>query len=273
MCEVLKVSRAGYYKYRKQQACARKFEDAKLKHKIEEIFKESRETYGEPRVRAMLRRDGISISKRRYCRLMRELGIEGVSKKAKKPRQKFKPEKESAPDLIKRQFSADAPNKAWFADITYIRTYAGWLYLAVVFDIFSRKIVGWSMADNMKAELVDDALKSAINRRKPAPGLIHHSDHGSQYRSILLGKTLERQGIQPSMGAISSPWDNAVTESLMSTIKAECVHRETFENREIAKLEIFDYIERFYNPLRIHSSLGNLTPNEFEARYYENLVV
>lgn len=273
MCEVLKVSRAGYYKFRKLKTCARKIEDSKLKEIIAEIYKESRETYGVPRILSMLNRQNISISKRRCGRLMHELGIEGVSKKAKKPRQKSKPETESAPDLIKRQFSADAPNKAWFADITYIKTYQGWLYLAVVFDIFSRKIVGWSMADNMKTELVDDALKAAISRRNPAPGLIHHSDHGSQYRSVMFGKTLERAGIQPSMGAISSPWDNAVTESLMSTIKAECVHRQTFENREVAKLEIFDYIERFYNPLRLHSSLGNLTPNEFEEKYYEKLVV
>ena len=273
MCEVLKVSRAGYYKFRKLKECARKIEDAELKEKISKIYEESRKTYGVPRILAMLSREGISISKRRCGRLMRELGIEGVSKKAKKPRHKSEPEKESAPDLIKREFSADAPNKAWFADITYVKTYQGWLYLAIVFDIFSRKIVGWSMADNMKAELVDDALKSAISRRNPAPGLIHHSDHGSQYRSILFGKTLKHAGIRPSMGAISSPWDNAVTESLMSTIKTECVQRQTFENREIAKLEIFDYIERFYNPLRIHSALGNVTPNEFEEKYYENLVV
>ena len=128
------------------------------------------------------------------------------------------------------------------------------------------------------ARKIEDAelkekIKSAITRRNPAPGLIHHSDHGSQYRSILFGKTLKHAGIRPSMGAISSPWDNAVTESLMSTIKTECVQRQTFENREIAKLEIFDYIERFYNPLRIHSALGNVTPNEFEEKYYENLVV
>ena len=185
--------------------------------------------------------------------------LQPIHKKSKKPRQKQTPEKQSAPDLIKRQFNADAPNKAWFADITYIKTHQGWLYLAVVFDIFSRKIIGWSMANNMKAQLVNDALKSAIARRRPKPGLIHHSDHGAQYRSILFGKTLEHAGILPSMGAISSHRDNALTESLMSTIKSECVHRQTFENKEIAKLEIFDYIERFYNPLRIHSALGNMT--------------
>ena len=273
MCEVLKVSRAGYYKYRKSKVSARKAEDGKLKTKIEKIYNDSRKTYGVPRILAMLARQSISISKRRCSRLMKELGIEGISKKSKKPRQKQTPEKQSAPDLIKRQFSADKPNKAWFADITYIKTHQGWLYLAVVFDIFSRKIVGWSMANNMKTQLVNDALKSAIAQRRPEPGLIHHSDHGAQYRSILFGKTLERSGILPSMGAISSPWDNAVTESLMSTIKSECVHRQTFENREIAKLEIFDYIERFYNPLRIHSALGNMTPNEFEAQYYEKMVV
>ena len=187
--------------------------------------------------------------------------------KRQRPRtRKQKAENEVALDLVKRDFSANEPNKLWFADITYVKTYQGWLYLAVVFDIYSRMIVGWSMGERMEATLVDDALKMAITRRNPKENLIHHSDRGSQYRSILFSKTLKAANITPSMGAISAPGDNAVTESLMSTIKAECVHRTTFVTREEARLAIFDYIEVFYNRLRYHSSLGNLSPVEFEER-------
>ncbi|WP_158559554.1 IS3 family transposase [Olsenella sp. AF21-51] len=161
-------------------------------------------------------------------------------------------------------FSADGPDEAWFADITYVRTHQGWLYLAVVMDIWSRRIVGWSMSARMTAELADDALKMAIARRRPPEGRVHHSDHGSQYVSLQLGRTMRGAGIVPSMGSISSPWDNAAMESLMGLIKAECVHARTFETREQAALEIFDYIECFYNRKRIHSALGYLSPEEFE---------
>jgi len=195
---------------------------------------------------------------------MRQAGIKGVCR-AKRHRGKPVPAQRAvATDLVKRQFSADEPNRLWFADITYVRTYQGWLYLSVVFDIFSRIVVGWSMGETMEASLVDDALKMAISRRNPPMGLIHHSDKGGQYLSLLLGKTMRSRGIVPSMGAIKAPWDNAAVESLMSTIKMECVHCTTFETREQAKLEIFDYIECFYDKLRLHSSLGYLSPVEYE---------
>jgi transposase InsO family protein len=173
---------------------------------------------------------------------------------------------DSHPDLLCRNFKADKPNKAWFADITYVKTHQGWLYLAIVMDIWSRKIVGWSMDKTMAATLADDALKMAIARRNPDKGCIHHSDHGSQYVSLLLGKTMNDNGITPSMGAIQSPWDNAATESFMGIIKSECAHAKTFANREEAALEIFEYIECFYNKIRIHSALGWMSPNEFEEK-------
>ena len=214
----------------------------------------------------MLKRRGILTSKKRVERIMREYDIQGVSKaKRQRRKQVIEERDEKVFDLVKRNFYADGPNELWFADITYVKTYEGWLYLAIVFDVFSRMVVGWSMGNNMGAALVDDALEMAVTRRKPGKGVIHHSDHGSQYKSLLLGRTMRRYGIVPSMGAIASPWDNAVTESLMSTIKVECIHRQTFKTRDDARLEIFDYIEAFYNKLRIHSALGILSPVEHEA--------
>ncbi|HJG36366.1 IS3 family transposase [Enorma phocaeensis] len=226
------------------------------------------------KVFAELRRSGERTSRKRVARIMRESGWAGTTRGgARRPRSAAKPaapQANTAPDLVRREFCADGPNRAWFADITYVRTHQGWIYLAVVMDIWSRRIVGWSMAPRMAAELADDALRMAIARRRPPRGCIHHSDHGSQYTSLLLGKTMRAAGIRPSMGSISSPWDNAAMESLMGLIKAECVHARTFETRDQAALEIFEYIECFYNRVRIHSALGNLSPEEFEARHTED---
>lgn len=268
----MKVTRSGYYAWKNREVSNHELQDLILSKEIIDIHNNSRNIYGSPRIRMMLKRKGIHTSKRRVERLMRENGIKGVSKRAARPKQKKTPEQESAQDLVMRDFSSDEPNKLWFADITYVKTYEGWLYLAVVFDIYSRMIVGWSMSSSIAADLVDDALKMGITRRRPDSGLIHHSDHGSQYRSLLLGKTMQSYGIKPSMGSVATPADNAVTESLMSTIKAECVHRKTFKTRHEAKLEIFDYIECFYNRLRIHSALGYLSPLEFEVKMSEELV-
>ena len=204
----------------------------------------------------------------RVARIMRDNGWAGTTRGgARRPRSAAKPaapQASAAPNLVRRDFSADGPDEAWFADITYVRTHQRWLYLAVVMDIWSRRIVGWSMSARMTAGLADDALKMAIARRRPPEGCVHHSDHGSQYVSLQLGRTMRGAGIVPSMGSISSPWDNAAMESLMGLIKAECVHARTFETREQAALEIFDYIECFYNRKRIHSALGYLSPEEFE---------
>lgn len=266
LCRVLKVTRAGYYAWLSRGVCNRKQQDAVLKDAITRVFAQSRNTYGAPKIHAMLKRQGILTSQKRVARLMQELGIRGISKKKTRRAYRQIKEREVALDRVRRQFHAAKPNELWFADITYVKTHQGWLYLALVFDVYSRLIVGWSMASTMTAKLVDDALKMGIARRSPNPGLIHHSDRGSQYCSLLLGKTMTEHDIEPSMGAIQAPWDNAITESLMSIIKTECVHRNTFKTHHQAKLTLFDYIECFYNRLRIHGSLGNLSPMEYEDK-------
>lgn len=274
MCAALHVTRQGYHAWRKRPPSAHDLRDAELAAAISEIYTASRGIYGAPKVFAELRRSGERTSRKRVARIMRESGWAGTTRGgARRPRSAAKPaapQANTAPDLVRREFCADGPNRAWFADITYVRTHQGWIYLAVVMDIWSRRIVGWSMAPRMAAELADDALRMAIARRRPPRGCIHHSDHGSQYTSLLLGKTMRAAGIRPSMGSISSPWDNAAMESLMGLIKAECVHARTFETRDQAALEIFEYIECFYNRVRIHSALGNLSPEEFEARHTED---
>ena len=273
MCAALKVTRQGYYAWRKRPPSAHDLRDAELAAKISEIYGASRGNYGAPKVFAELKRAGERTSRKRVARLMRDNGwagtTRGCARRPKGDRKPASPQPNAAPDLVRREFAADGPNRAWFADITYVRTHQGWLYLAVVMDIWSRMIVGWSMSPRMTAELADDALKMAIARRRPGKGCIHHSDHGSQYVSLLLGRTMRDAGIRPSMGSVSSPWDNAAMESLMGLIKAECVHARTFETRDQAALEIFEYIECFYNRVRIHSALGDLSPEEFEARHME----
>lgn len=273
MCAALRVTRQGYHAWKKRPPSAHAKRDAELAGKISEIHSASRGIYGAPKVFAELKRAGERTSRKRVARIMRENGwagtTRGCAKRPKGGKKRAAPQANAAPDLVRRDFGADGPNKAWFADITYVRTRQGWLYLAVVMDIWSRMIVGWSMAPRMTAELADDALRMVLARRRPPEGCIHHSDHGSQYVSLLLGKTMREAGVRPSMGSIASPWDNAATESLMGLIKAECVHARTFETRDQAAMEIFDYIETFYNRVRIHSALGNLSPEEFEARHMQ----
>jgi putative transposase len=270
MCRALGVTRQGYYQWASRTDSAHDLRDLELTRLIGDEYDASLGIYGAPKVFERLRRKGVRTSRRRVARIMRENGWKGVTRAcAKRPDggEKRASKKDSHEDLVKRDFSADGPNRAWFADITYVRTRQGWLYLAVVMDVWSRMVVGWSMGPRITAELADDALKMAIARRRPDEGCIHHSDHGAQYVSLLLGRTMRDAGIRPSMGSVSSPWDNAVTESLMGVIKSECVHARTFDSREQAALELFEYIERFYNRVRIHSALGWLSPAEFEERH------
>lgn len=274
MCRALKVSRQGYHAWRRRPPSAHDRRDGELAAMISEVRAASRGVYGAPKVFQELRKAGVRTSRKRVARIMRENGwvgtTRGCARRPKGERKQAAPQPCAAPDLVGRAFSADGPDRAWFADITYVRTRQGWLYLAVVMDIWSRRIVGWSMSPRMTAELADDALRMAIARRRPPEGCVHHSDHGSQYASLALGRTMRQAGIRPSMGAVASPWDNAAMESLMGLIKAECVHARTFESREQAALEIFDYIETFYNRVRTHSALGYLSPEEFEARHAED---
>lgn len=267
MCRALGVTRQGYYQWALRPTSAHDLRDLELARLVGDEYEASMGIYGAPKIFMRLRAVGVSTSRKRVMRIMREHGWRGVTRACAKRSsgEKRATKADSHDDLVRRNFSADGPNKAWFADITYVRTRQGWLYLAVVMDVWSRMIVGWSMGPRITAELADDALKMAIARRRPAEGCIHHSDHGAQYVSLLLGKTMRDNDVRPSMGSISSPWDNAITESLMGIIRSECVHARTFENREQATLALFEYIERFYNRLRIHSALDWLSPIEYEA--------
>ena len=270
MCSALGVARRGRYAWRRGGPSAHDLGDAELARLISEVYESSGGIYGAPKVHMEPRRRGFRTSRKRVARIMRDNGWSGTTRgRARRPKGTPKaaaPQAGAAPDLVGREFTADGPDEAWFADITYVRTRRGWLYLALVMDIWSRRIVGWSMSDRMDAGLADDALKMAIARRRPPAGCTRHSDHGPQYVSLRLGRTMRDNGIRPSMGAISSPWDNAAMESLMGLVKAECVHARTFESREQAALEIFEYIECLYDRVRTHSALGYLSPEEFEAR-------
>jgi putative transposase len=265
LCTVLGVSRVGFYAWRARPPCARTLRDAELERLIAAVFAESRETYGAPRVHAELQARGVRVGKKRIARLMRQQGLAGVSRRGKRRRTTTPdPASAPAPDLVKRRFAAERPDELWLADITYLPTYEGWLFLAVVMDVCSRKIVGWAMREDLKSELVVDALGMAVARRRPKPGLVHHSDRGSQYSSLALGRTLRESGLVASMGRRGDAYDNAPVESVISTIKNELVHRRRFTSRDQARLAVFDYIETFYNPRRLHSALGNRSPDAYE---------
>jgi putative transposase len=266
LCSVLGVTRAGYYAWRGRRPSPRALGDARLSNLIERVFLESRETYGAPRVHAELREaHGVCVGRKRVARLMRQLGLEGVSRRGKRRRTTIPdPVAPPAPDLVGRRFAAAGPNELWLADITYIPTHQGWLFLAVVMDAFSRRVVGWSMRDDLKAELVVDALAMAVARRKPPVGVVHHSDRGSQYTSLAFGKTLRDSGLVASMGRRGDAYDNAACESFISTIKNELIKRRSWTSRDQARLAVFSYIETFYNPRRRHSALGYRSPIEFE---------
>jgi len=272
LCSVLNVTRQGYWAWKQRPASRCRLEDERLKRRILAAWTKSDRTYGAPRLHAELRlAGGVKVGKKRVARLMRELEIQGVSRRRGRVRTTI-PDRRAAPapDLVNRNFTAARPDETWVADITYVPTHEGWLFLAAVMDLYSRKIVGWSMRDDLEAPLVVDAISMAITRRKPKPGLVHHSDRGSQYASIAMGRTLRDSKIMASMGSKGDPWDNACAESCISTIKNELVKRRTFATRDQARLALFRYIESFYNPLRRHSSLEMRSPDEYEHRYWED---
>ena len=272
LCSVLNVTRQGYWAWKQRPVSRRRREDERLKPRILEAWDASDQTYGAPRLHAELRLGaGVAVAKKRVARLMRELEIQGVSRRRGRVRTTI-PDKRAtpAPDLVNRDFSVERPDQTWVADITYLPTHEGWLFLAAVMDLYSRKIVGWSMREDLEAPLVVDAISMAIARRKPKPGLVHHSDRGSQYTSIAMGRTLRDSKITDSMGSKGDPWDNACAESCISTLKNELVKRRTFATRDQARLALFRYIESFYNPLRRHSSLQMHSPDEYERRHLED---
>jgi putative transposase len=265
LASVLGVSRAGYYAWKKRGPSARRREDEQLKVRIKEIHEACFGIYGSPRIHAELADTyGIRIGRKRVARLMSEMGIQGVSRRGKRRVKKAAAEMPAAPDLVKRDFTATRPNELWVADITYISTWEGWLFLASVVDVFTKRCCGWSMRNDLTADLVVDALGMAVTLRKPQGETIHHSDRGSQYRSLAFGKTLRDSGIMPSMGSKGDPYDNAAAESFFASIKTELIYRNTFKTRDEARLAVFRYIEGFYNPLRRHSALGYKSPEEYE---------
>ena len=267
MCRVLRVSKSGFYGWRGRAPSARAQADALLTVKIARIHRDSHETYGAPRIHFELRTLGVRCARKRVARLMREAGLFGCGGRRRKARTTLRSRTERippVPDLVKRNFSPQAPDRLWVADITYVRTWEGWLYLSFVLDTYSRRVVGWSMANNLRTELVLDAVNMAIYTRRPSPGLIHHSDRGSQYTSVEFGSRLKEAGLLPSMGWVADSYDNSMAESFVSTLKRELIHRHSWPSRQIARSAIFEYIEGFYNTRRRHSALGHLSPSEYE---------
>jgi transposase InsO family protein len=266
MLRVLEVTASGYYVWRKNPGSDRKRENLRLVTQIKAVHEESRKTYGSPRIHAELCSRGIRCGKNRVARLMRQRGIQARHKR------KFKATTDSNHQLpvyenrLNRSFDVSTPNTSWAADITYIWTHEGWLYLAVILDLFSRKIIGWSMSDGMEKQLVIDALLMALGQRKPGVGMLHHSDRGSQYASKEYQTLLRDARISCSMSRKANCWDNAVLESFFSTLKREWVQGKKYRTRSEAKADIFYYIETWYNRKRRHSTLGYFSPVEYERR-------
>lgn len=267
MCRMLGVSRSGFHAWQGRPPSARALEDQRLTARIREIHGENERVYGSPRVHAeLVLADGERLGRKRVERLMRQAGLSGLQPRRRGRTTISVPGVRVAQDLVNREFAADAPNRLWVADITYLRTWEGWLYLVAIQDLYSRRIVGWSMADHMRTELVTDALQMALAHRRPDPGLIWHSDQGSQFVSLAFGQQARAAGIAQSMGSRGDCYDNAVAESFFATLKKEHFGRRTWPTKNELRAEIFRYIEVFYNRRRRHSTLGMLSPADYEAR-------
>ena len=268
MARVLGVSTSGYYAWLKRPRSAREKSDAALVERMQAIHMRSRGTYGAPRIQAELADDGVLVSRKRVARLMRESGLSGVSRRKRPTTTRRAASARPAPDLVDREFAAEAPDRLWLADITYVPTLSGFLYLAVVLDVFSRRIVGWAMDSSLATELVVGALEMAIAQRRPEE-VIHHSDQGSQYTSLAFGKRCRDAGIALSMGSVGDCYDNAMAESFFASLECELLDQTTFRNHAEAKAELFRYIEGWYNTHRRHSAIGQRSPVNFEEAYRE----
>ena len=267
MCRVLGVSRSGLYAWRLRPRLSRRAqENAALTERIREIHRESRATYGSPRVHAELRFQGIFVGCNRVARLMRVNGIQAVVRRRRHRSRPVGPELPAAPNVLDRRFDVEAPDSVWATDITYIWTLEGWMYLAVVLDLCSRRIVGWSMAEHMRTELVATALSMALGHRRPQDEALHHSDQGGQYASFVYQKILQQHGLTCSMSRRAECHDNAVVESFFSSLKRELIYRSAWPTRDSVRFAVHEYIEVFYNRKRRHSYLGYLTPVEYEAK-------
>jgi len=266
LCWVLRVARSAYYAWARRGVSARARADADLLARIAAAHARSRRTYGAPRVHAELRAAGVRCARKRVARLMRAAGLVGCHRRRRTRTTVADPARSPAPDLVARDFTAAAPNRLWLGDITYIATAEGWLYLAVLLDAHSRRIVGWAMAAHLRAELAERALAMALLRRRPPPGLVHHTDRGGQYTAAAYQARLADRGIVCSMSRAGECLDNAVAESFFATLKAELVDTRAWPTRAVARLAIFEWIEVWYNRQRRHSTLGYLTPVAHEGQ-------
>jgi putative transposase len=267
MCRVLSVSTSGYYAWRDRAPSERALANAVLAERIRQVHADSHHTYGMPRVRAELMDQGMIVSRKRVARLMRANAIRGISRRrgftvtTRRDKSAGK-----APDLVQRKFEAEGANQLWVADMTYVPTWAGFIYLAVVLDAWSRRVVGWAIGETMTAELVLSALNMALQQRK-AQGVIHHSDQGSQYTSVAFGERCRKMGVRPSMGSVGDAYDNAMAESFFASLECELIDRRSWQTKTDARLALFTWIEGWYNPRRRHSALAYLSPMNFEAKH------
>jgi transposase InsO family protein len=269
MCQALNVSPSGYYAWRKRPVSAREMANRELYKRIEAVYNDNYGIYGSPRVYLELKAQGVACSENRVARLMRLRGLQAKQVRRYKSTTKRNKKHPVAPNLLKRDFTADWPDQKWLSDITYIPTREGWLYLAAILDLYSRRIVGWAMSERMTAALTIAALKMAIRQRQPGAGFIHHSDQGSQYTDGTYQTLLQEHEAQASMNGVGSWYDNAPMESFFGTLKSELVHHHVYDSRDEAKSDLFYYIEGFYNRRRRHSSLDYLSPEAYEHLYHQ----
>ncbi len=275
LCRVVGVTRQGFYAWKRREPCARELADRELAERIRRVHEETEGIYGAPRIHAELRLEhGIRVGRKRVARLMRQLGLRGADGKRGGLRTTVRdPKRPSAPDLVDRDFTRAEPNRLWVCDLKYIQTGQGFLFLAGVQDVFSRRIIGWSMRDDLRSELVLDALGMAVSGRGgDSAGVVAHSDQGSQYTSLVYGAYAKQSGIDLSMGSVGDPWDNALAETFFASLEKELLRRERFATREHARMRIFWYIECFYNVRRRHSSLDYLSPAEYEQRHQQEAI-
>lgn len=268
MCRVLQVSTSGFYAWLERPPSTRALADAVLTQRIRQIHTACDGVYGSPNIHAELRDEGTRVGRKRVARLMRQAGLRGVSRRRRfiVTTQRDRRQR-PAPDLVNRQFIADGPDRLWVADMTYVPTWAGFLFLAIVLDVWSRRIVGWAIDEQMTTEIVLAALNMATGQRRPT-AVIHHSDQGSQYTSIAFGQRCAKLGVRPSMGSVGDAYDNAMAESFFASLECELLDRRSFQTKAEARLALFTYIEGWYNPQRRHSALGRIAPLEFERRHH-----
>ncbi len=271
LCKTLEVSESGYYAWRSREASHHSREDARLSAEIQQIFLDHRQVYGSPRIHAVLKARGIHCSRKRVVRLMQQLGLCAQFKKRRKPTTKSNPHARFALNRLERNFEASQPNSKWVTDTKAVETVEGWLFIAAILDLFSRMVVGWAMGPKEDGELVELALRMAVARRRPEAGLLHHSDRGSEFTCDRYQTALRELDIEVSMSRTANCWDNAAMESFFATLTKECTDRTHWQTRQQARSAIFEYLECFYNPIRLHSTLQYCSPLAFERAYQEQM--